>query len=167
MMTEALGVGGLEIAYGERREAFCQGLGKDGYKPNDQFFELDAGELYGPDFPQKYDGKLIKVLWNSLIRVPPFRYRVIFMRRPKDEIQASCKATFGNVPDDILNDSFELHMEKIVSILRDRRSVVSLDEIWYGDVVSNPLAVFNAIDWPIDARKAATVPTKDKYRHRA
>src|SRR5574339_350366 len=95
MMTEALGAGGLKIAYGEKREAFCQGLGTSGYKPNDQFFELDAGELYSPDFPHKYDGKLIKVLWHSLIRVPPFCYRVIFMRRPRPEIEDSCKATFG------------------------------------------------------------------------
>lgn len=167
MMTEALGAGGLEIAYGEKREAFCQGLGTDGYKPNEQFFELDAGELYSDNFPHKYAGKLIKILWNSLIRIPPFRYRVIFMRRPRQEIEASCKATFGNVPEEFLNEDFDYVLDRAIAVLKDRRSVVSLNEVWYGDVVANPLAVFNALDWPIDARKAASIPTKDKYRHRA
>jgi mRNA-degrading endonuclease RelE of RelBE toxin-antitoxin system len=166
MMCEALSAGGLEVVYSKRREAFCQKLGKGGYKPNEQFFEIEASELYSSAFPEMYEGKLIKVLWHSLIRIPCYEYRVIFMRRPKEEIAASCKATFGSAPREFLND-FEFLMESTIDLVRDRHSVVSLDEVWYSDVLDDPVGVFARIGWPINPEKAAAVPTRDKYRHRA
>jgi hypothetical protein len=167
MMCEALAAGGLDIIYSPKREEFCQRLGKDGYRPNDQFFELDAGELYAPEFPERYDGKLIKVLWQSLIRIPCYEYRVIYMRRPKEEIAASCRATFGNVPHEFINDKFDFLMESMIEVVQDRHSVVTLDEIWYSEVLDDPIGVFTRIGWPINPTKAAAVPTRDKYRHRA
>lgn len=165
-MMNCLAAGGMEIAYNKKREAWLNRLGNESYIPNETFFELSSDDLASDDFPAAYDGRAIKVLWNSLVRVPIGEYRVVFMRRPIEELIQSHERTFGSAPMDILRPNFDSAVERIIEVLEDRNSIVTLNELWYGDVMANPRKALEGLGWPIDVGEAAKVPTPDKYRNR-
>lgn len=167
MMMEALIAGGMEAAYSEERtQKLNKRWGDDTYQPNDNYYELTLGAYGSPDFPAAYDGKLIKCLAHGLTKIPKCEARVVFMRRPRDEVYRSCVAAFGAVPGPVSSD-FDREMDCLVEAISDRRSVVSLDQVQYGDVLDDAPAVFETLKdagWPINPKLSATVPSKDKRR---
>lgn len=167
MMMEALQAGGLEAAYSERRDIDMNarwGEPDGSYVPNERYFELDRYDYRRPDFAQAFDGKLVKCLFGGAVRLPVGEYRCVFMRRPTAEIAQSLLAFFGEVPDLVEGGRLDAEIERVLSILRDRRSFVQVEEVWLADVISDPRAVFSRLGWPIDIEKAATVPQRDKLR---
>lgn len=166
MMMRCLEAGGLEAVYSRKRDADMNARWGDdsGYVPNDSYYELDAAAYSSPDFPMVYEGKLIKCLIGGLIRIPPSEYRVIVMRRPAQEIALSLEAAFGDVPPQVETGNFDGHMDRMVAVLRDRRSFASVDEVWYADAIRDPRAVFSRLGWPIDIDRAAAIPSRDKTR---
>lgn len=165
MMMEALQAGGLQAAYSERRDADMNARwGEPGYLPNERYFELDIYDYQRPDFASVFNNKLVKCLFGGAIRMPPGEYRCVFMRRPTEQIAQSLLAFFGEVPDLIESGRFDAEIERALSILRDRRSFLQVEEVWLADVIANPLAVFSRLGWPIDVEKAAAVPKRDKLR---
>jgi hypothetical protein len=169
MMMEALEAGGLEAVYSKRRdEEMNKRWGEADYKPNDRYYELDAEDYLRGDLEQRYDGKLVKCLWGGIVRLPPGEYRVVFMRRPADEIRMSLLAFFGSEAAAIQQlPSLDRTMDTVVSILKDRRSFKSVDVLWYKDVIDNPRETFASLNWPIDVEKAAAVPNRSRARFSA
>lgn len=172
MMMQSLEAGGMEAVYSvQRDERMNKKWGDSDYKPNERYFELEAEDYQDTDFPSAYEGKLIKCLWGGMLRLRPVtEYRVIFMRRDTKTIQRSLTAFFGQPTEQAQNVDFQRHLDNVVSVLRDRRSVLSVHEIQYVDVVSNPLAVFEMLadeGWPINPEKAAEAPQARKMRFAA
>lgn len=167
MMMRALEAGGLEAVYSRKRdEEMNARWGEPDFLPNDSYYELEWNDYISPDFPRAYEGKLIKVMRGHVMKIPVGEYRAIVMRRPAREIALSYMAAFGHVPPEIERE-FDAMMDKVVGILRDRRSFLTVDEVWYRDVVENPRAVFERLNWPIDVEKAAAVPSRDRMRFAA
>jgi len=175
MMMKALIEGGMEAAFSpERDKRLNDRWGEpdtpNGYQPNAEYFELNGADYRGAEFPLQYEGKLIKCLWVGLTRIPNSEYRCIFMRRPRKDIELSCLAAFGNAPQPVQAHDFDQLMARITEVVRDRRSFVSVDEVWYDDVLSEPLTVFRKLQWdgwPIDPYLAANVPSREKKRYAA
>jgi hypothetical protein len=86
------------------------------------------------------------------------------MRRPAREIALSLMAFFDSVPLHVQRGDFDARMARSVDILRDRRSFVTVDEVWYADVLANPKAIFAKLNWPIDIDKASRVPNRKQAR---
>jgi hypothetical protein len=170
MMMRALEAGGMGACYSAGRDKsmnskFGEPDKPSGYLPNERYYELDPADYRATDFPAPYEGKLIKCLWNGCTKLPPNHdYRVIFMRRPRIEIKMSLIAFFGHAHANVESPFFDAEMDRIVALLRDRRSMITVDEIWYGDVLTKPLGVFKNLDWPIDPEKAAAIPTRKEAR---
>lgn len=174
MMMRALAAGGLEPAYRPERDQRLNDKWGDqdplGYRPNDNYFELDPEDYSSPDFPGPYDGKLIKCLIGGLIRIRKCEARVVVMRRPRKEILASCMAAFGQPPPMVRAQTFDADMNRMVEAASDRRSFVSFHEVYYNEAVCCPLAVFETLEkagWPINAAAAAAIPTEDRRRYSA
>lgn len=165
MMMRALEAGGLEAVYSKRRDQEMNARWGDAdYLPNDSYYELDSADYLRGDLEQRYDGKLVKCLWGGVIRLPPGEYRVIFMRRPAEEIRTSLLAFFGSDSAATQFPDLDRAMDSIIAVLRDRRSFRSVDVLHYKDVLKDPRAAFASLDWPIDVEKAAAIPTMDKAR---
>jgi hypothetical protein len=168
MMMEALEAGGLEAAYSQKRDAAMNARwGQPDYLPNDRYYELDGDDYLRGGLAERYAGKLVKCLWGGIIRLPPCDARIVFMRRPAAEIRVSLLAFFGTDYAATQFPDLDKAMDGIVDVLRDRKSFRSVDVVDYHDVLRNPKAVFRALagkGWPIDASKAAAVPTREKAR---
>jgi hypothetical protein len=168
MMMQALEAGGMEAVYSQARNTeMNERFGEPDYLPNDNYYELDPADYRRRDLGERYDGKLIKCLWGGMMRMPPTECRIVFMRRPAREINVSLLAFFGQAggPPPLQLDR---EMEACLAILRDRRSFLSVDEIWYADVVNDPAKVFTALrdaGWPIDVGRSAQVPNRQKMRN--
>lgn len=180
MMMQALEAGGMDAAYSkERNERMNSKLGDPDlprpYFPNESYHELEPDDYRSPDFPYSYEGKLIKCLWGGITKIRPKKegsegYKVIFMRRSREAIEESLIKMFGYATDFAANPAFDYNMDSLVELVRDRRSIVSVTEVWFGDVVADPLKEFTRIKeagWPIDPEKAAMIPSDKKMRSAA
>lgn len=167
MMMRAMEAGGMQAVYSKARDTEMNarwGEADGSYVPNDSYYELAAEDYRGPEFPGQYEGKLIKCLIGGALRLPVGECRVVVMRRPAREIALSLRAFFGSVPAQVEREGFDEQMARSIEILRDRRSFLTVDEVWYGDVIANPAAVLGKLNWPIDIDKAARIPSRKQAR---
>ena len=160
----------MTAAYSTARdEKMNKRWGAADYRPNENYYELDPEDYRDKDFPAAYEGKLIKSLWGGMLRLRPVtEYRVIFMRRQQKAIVTSLKAFFGQATRHSQSETFQRSMDDVVAILRDRRSVLSVNEVWYEDVIAQPQSAFDRLareGWPIDSLKASMIPTKRLNRY--
>jgi len=172
MMMRSLIAGGMDASFSRERDQRMNAMWgeadvPDGYVPNEDYYELDTADYQAHDFPAQFEGKLIKCLWGAVDRMlPTLRYRIIFMRRPTEEIRASMIAAFG-MQEETADPHFEKRLRRVIDCLRDRRSVLSVDEVWLGDVMKNPVATFKRLrnhGWPVDPDAAASVPNRLNIR---
>lgn len=165
MMMEALEAGGMEAVYSNARtEMMNRRWGGPDFLPNQNYYELDESDYARTaELGRKYDGKLIKILMDGAIRLPPGEYRLIFMTRPPAEIRTSLIAFFNT---DVIPDvpKFEASVETAIGILRDRKSFKTVDVVDYRDMLEKPREVLAGLNWPIDVEAAAKVPTREKAR---
>ncbi len=170
MMMEALIAGGLSPAYSPTRDHQLNAKWGDpdvGYTPNTAYYELDGETYNDPNFPSMFEGRVLKCLYGGLERLKVGSYRCVFMRRPHEEIKTSCLAAFGTIPPLAAASDFDLYIETLIARVRDRRSFLSVDEVWYADVLADPVGAFTRLDWPIDAIKASAIPQTTKARFSA
>lgn len=172
MMMRALEAGGLEAVYSAKRdERMNAKWGEPDYKPNECYYELDPEDYQDADFPSAYEGKLIKCLWGGMLRLRPVtEYRVVFMRRDVGAIRRSLTAFFGQPTEHSQGVNFARQLDNVAAILRDRHSVLSVDEVEYAEAVASPRAVFERLavnGWPIDPAKAARIPEQRQMRFAA
>lgn len=157
MMMRALEAGGLETAYKADRDKMKNHYADEHYDPNiGGLYELERQDYKDPEFPRKYDGKLIKALNIGIPRmaVMPDGIRVVFMRRDKEEIRQSYDAFFGQ---QIQVQNLDERMETIKEKILNRKDVISFHEFWFRDVIDRPTEHFQVlkdIGWPIKVGKA-------------
>lgn len=170
MMMRALTAGGLEPAYShDRDKKMNEKWGEPDYLPNESYLELNRLDYLKPDFPDMYEGRLVKCLYAGMINIKPGQYRVIFMRRPQKEIQISLLAFFGRAHPKAHDPHLEIELDNAVAVLKDRRSILSVDVVDYKEVIRKPLPIFTRLrdnGWPIDPEKAAAIPMRNKRRFR-
>jgi len=161
MMMKALEAGGLDAAYRSHRDKLVTDNSDEFYSPNEGgLYELSRQDYALTGFPRKWDGKLIKALKQSVVRMAVMRggIRCVFMRRDAEEIRQSFMGFFNNnLP---IGSDFQTTMDIIVEQIRNRKDVISCHEFYYRDVVADPLKHFEILQddgWPIDAQKCVGV----------
>lgn len=165
MMMKALEAGGMKAVYSSRRDEELNRIwGEADYLPNDAYYELEAEDYLSGKLEEKYPNCLIKCLYGGLLRFPPGEYRVVFMRRPVEEIRMSLLAFFGDDQAVRQTPNFDKLMEGVIAILRDRKSFLTVDVVNYHDMVSNPEKTLSSLSWPIDVKAASLIPRKENAR---
>lgn len=161
-MMAALEAGGMSVALSPTRERFNWTDGT--YRPNSGgLYELEPAGMWAPTWPRQYDGRAIKVLTRWIRHLAVHEYRAIFMHRDAEEIRQSYRAAFS------INkslDAIETEQREALATLRNRRDVLDVQELDYEQALRFPIESLQAIDWPIDAGKAASVIDDSKYRFR-
>ena len=130
MMMKALETGGMNTAYKQSRDIMKNRFADEHYNPNiGGLYELEMKDYKEFGFPCKYKGKTIKALNYAIPRmsVMPDGIRVIFMRRNSEEIRQSYDGFFGQQLQDI--DNLDGIMKDIIKRIKNRRDVLSMDEI--------------------------------------
>jgi len=166
---DALRAGGLDAAWHVSRdiELFKRNRIFDPPAPG-TVYELKNEEFDRREFPRMYDGKLIKVLRKKRVlkmAVMPGGIRIVMMRRRVEEISASFFAWYRvSIREDVETD-----LQYAAEMLKNRRDVISFNEIWYREIIQAPLQYFNDLanaGWPIDAEQAAAVVDMNKCNFR-
>lgn len=170
MMMRCLEAGGMQPVFSADKNARMDK--KYGKETNpDGYYELEISDFYQPGFPAMHENKVLKCLYGGVLYLPPsHEYRVIFMRRPAKDIKRSMLERFGYAHE-LLDDSknFQKEMHRICLCLRDRKSVLSVSEVWMREAVDHTQPTFVQIKndgWPIDVLKASEVPDGSKMRFR-
>jgi len=172
MMMHALSQGGLEPARTKAWDEFAAAQ-RENYAPNPTgFYELSVEDQMHPWFPTRHWGKLIKVLYIPLVGLAPGQYRVVFMMRDPREIRMSYEAlgeaTARQRLDWRTDEDYAPLMKRFMAAASMRMDMKVL-EVWFSDVVQNPLATFERIrdfGFPIDPAAAARAIDPALYRHR-
>lgn len=167
MMMQALEAGGLVASYDKSRNSMNDEFGDEFYKPNEGgFYELSAKDYAKLNFPKDYEGTLVKCLMGGITNIVPGNYKIVFMRRNFEEIRQSYEAFFNRPLNIKKEETFEELVAKNVGILKQRRDVV-VEEIWFKDVVENPVKEFKRIadmGFPVDVEKASKIVKPDLRR---
>lgn len=172
MMMRALEAGGLQAVYAASREDMRKKYADGDYDPNSGgLYELERSDYQAIDFPRAYDGKLIKCLNQGVVTMAtmPKGMQVIFMRRDVEEIRQSYDAFFGKQLGMLEPETFQRRMDLTVEKIRNRRDIITCSEIWYRDVIEDPLYWFirlNMLGWPIDTELAAAVVDPELCRYK-
>lgn len=171
MMMQALEAAGMQAAHREDRDSQLNALfGRDDYVPNERYMELGFDDFQRPDFVERHAGKVLKCLFGGIMLFPVCPVRILFMRRDVEAIKSSVLAMSGRIPAMIRSPYFQKRLDQAVAALRDRKSVISLTEVCFEDVVADPIRVFKQLKtegWPIDPYMAARIPDPDKVRSAA
>lgn len=171
MMMHALTQGGLPPAYSSAWDGMA--ANPNGYVQNPNgFYELSIEDQMHPWFPARHWGRLIKVGYVQLGGLAPGCYRVLFMMRHPREIRMSYQALGEATARQRLNWRTEAEYEPLMKrfmAAAAMRADVHLIEVWYHDVLANPLATFErirAFGFPVDPARAAAAIEPSLYRHR-
>lgn len=155
MMMRALEAGGLEVAKSAERDLLAKVNSDENYNGNPYgLYELTIDQMKEDNFPNQYEGKLIKVLGPQAFTLSPTKgMRVVLMRRDKEEIRQSFDAFFGK---QLPVENVDERMEVLERILNNRKDVLSVDVFWYREVIENPRKHFEILKdkgWEIDIDK--------------
>ena len=170
MMMKALESGGMNVEYKQSRDEMKTRFADAHYDPNiGGLYELEHQDYQEIGFPNKYKGKLIKALNGGVPRMDVMNdgIRVIFMRRDPEEIRQSYDAFFKTQLRSI-NDLDE-RMERIIDTINNRKDVLSMNVLWYRDVVENPRKYFQILKdngWPIDVDECVKVVDPQYCRYK-
>lgn len=169
MMMQALEAGGLEVVARESRDEMRKLYADEHYDPNKGgLYELEYDDYFSNDFPKKFQGKLIKCLGGGLLSMHQMpRIKIVFMRRPFEEIRQSYQAFFG-VRFDAKESRFERMTARVLQTLRARTDT-DIEVFWYKDVLERPIEHFErlvACGWPIDPVLAGATVNYEMYRFR-
>jgi hypothetical protein len=170
MMMRALENGGMDACYRQSRDVMKNRHADEFYDPNiGGLYELAKRDYQMLGFPNRYEGRLIKALNQSIPRMAVMTngIRVVFMRRHREEIRQSYAAFFGTQLQSMAH--LDTIMENTVKKIENRKDVLSLDVFWYRDVIEHPLSHFKILrshGWPIDIQKAISVIDPQYYRFR-
>ena len=167
-----LEAGGIEAVCDKDNDDILNDVyGQDGYPPNPNgFYQSPRGLIERPDFVEYVKGKVVKIYLTDLTKLPPATYKIIFMRRNKNEILASIfKMTkgrdAGKEQENVENS--ETLIPNILSELATRQDM-SFVQVNFAQVVKNPLIEFaklkNNFGIPIDIQAAASMVEPSLYR---
>lgn len=190
-MMKALHVGGLPAAYDKSLER----PDEEGYNPNPGgLYEIGYANALSPGFLRIItDGCVVKLMWDALPLLPKGDWKVIFMHRNPEEINASCERVDEHLAKDmdivkrqtninkgIVGLPFSVFrpynqddIDHVLGILEMRHDV-DIIPVQYQDLIDNPVQVFEQIKYtplgkerlPIDVEKAAATINPDFHRVR-
>ncbi len=168
MMMRCLEAGGLPAVYDHHQDWLNVQYGNGEYLPNPNgFYACERDEFYRPDFADAYAGKLVKVPWAMLLRLPQATYRLAFMLRDPAEIFASMRrfipTGFGG--DELVTALYPTVTGALQTALLARGDM-QVRTVQYAAVVKNPATAFAGLGWPIDAQAAAAMVQPELYRFR-
>jgi hypothetical protein len=169
MMMHALSHGGMTPAYSPKKGILSKTI--DGYVPNeDGYYELFPKERRQKGFPAMYSGMLVKLTLHRWDEVSPVPMKVVMMRRDRDEIFESIKKVRNHIGKPQTDEEvMKMIIDSENRIDEVKAMAVTYDEVWYRDVLLNPLEVFQQLQyhgWPIDPVKCAEIPNPIQYRCR-
>ena len=172
MMMSMLAQGGVELLVDGVRTA-------DDDNPRGYFeFEPVKQTKKDASWLESADEKAVKIIYTLLYDLPSdVEYRVVFMRRPMDEILASQAAMLARsgqkgaaVSADQLGTIFERALTKATQWIDEQPNMRSI-EIWYKDAIDTPGAVAERVseflERPLDTAAMSTVVDASLYRQRA
>jgi len=169
LCTAAMEAGGLKTMYRESRDKMKDSYGDSYYDANPLGLkEMERQDYQELGFPSKYKGYCLKLLMgglNSMCVMP--KIKIVFMRRDAEEIRQSYEAFFDRRME-LDNGTFQRKVELIIEQMHNRKDT-ELIEVWYRDVIENPIKQFQRIKdfgFPIDVEKAVSVVNPELCRFR-
>lgn len=153
-MMQALIAGGLEGEFDNSRN---------------EYYELPINSARDERFPLMYEGKLFKLFFKGLQSMRVGNYNIVFMRRSGAAVADSLDKLHGKNPAhnnirENLDRMFDIAIEKA----RNRKDVKSLIEVYYEDVLRDPLRQFERIarnGWPICPKEASKIIDPKRNHH--
>jgi hypothetical protein len=172
MMMRMLEAGGMEIVTDHIRAA-------DTYNPYG-YYEFEKVKKLKEDasFLDTASGKAVKVISLLLYDLPKDkRYKILFMKRPLEEVLASQKAMLlrqGKPPsmeeDATMKTIFEKHLQDIDAWIPQQENMATL-YVQYREVIQDPLksaqTVNTFLDNRLNVQRMAAVVDERLYRERA
>lgn len=159
MMMACLEAGGMKCYKSQAREQFREACRDDYYDPNPfGIYEPESHQLKG-----SFGDTAVKVLIHHLDRVSSCKHSIV-MRRDPEEIRQSLEAFTGERLGYSFVRSYNKHMDNTIVRLKDICISVVIAE--YTGVISNPIAFFNDLNWPIDSNLASRIVDPSLYRFR-
>ncbi len=166
-MMSALVAGGMDGEWSQERNAIAMNCSDDSYKMNpDGLYEVPLKEYHEVDFPLKYQGKLIKVMvWGlETLSVNPEGYKIILMKRDKEEIRQSCEASLEtDVRTNPFWKDYENRMIRVENSMRNRKDVLDLKVIRYReDLIENTESTLSQLAESVPFNHTLAVPVIQK-----
>lgn len=167
-MMGALIAGGMEAEWDKSRDNLAHDMSDENYHPNPAgLYEVKLSEYSDLNFPLKYQNKLIKIMSFGMdIAANPDGYKIIMMKRNKEEISQSYDAFFNHKINNQWFIEYDERMKSLEDKLLMRKDVVSLDVINYRDLIESPNREINKLNWPINKIAAAQFIDPKQYRFR-
>ena len=171
LMMQMLRAAGMDLMHDGKREADEDNL--EGYWEWEEVKSLKKN----PRLIEQADGKVIKVVSALLPQLPPrHQYRIIFMKRPVEEVVDSQWKMIERKGQNPVSEKQHLiqtqqtHVEQTLAQLRQRKDVELL-EIDYPQMVANPNSQLEALktflgDTAPNPEKLTTPIRKDLHRNR-
>lgn len=164
MLMQCLEAGGMSVVASPQRDIVNRRHSDQHYRPNPRsLYEPTDSEIGKPGWPREHDGMAIKVLAPFVRHLAVHEYRAVFMLRDPEEIRQSYEAAFKGR---VTCDQIAQCQQEAFGMLHNRRDVLSVSTMQYADVVADPLAALQELNWPVDAKKAASVVQPELYRFR-
>lgn len=173
MMMKALQAGGVELFYSGIREQRMQTVNSTDYVVNDDFYEVGQEEYMRLGFSNELpDDVAVKIQAVGLpILAAAKGYKIIYMRRDPAAIKQSYIKAFSERDFNGLYSDWPSHywnlLDGVKGIMEARRDVELL-ELWYDDVVADPVGAMErvaAMGVPIDVDAAASIVNGEKRRY--
>jgi len=161
MMMKAIHKGGIPSYYSRKRERLLRRCYPLDRNPGG-YFEPLPEEKFSLGFPLQAKGMAIKILapWEWLGRMAVYEYKVLILRRNPIEIEASVrKINEGRLlkQDRIVLRNYDSYINKGVALAWNRRDVVDVKVLEFDDILLEPFEALSSLDWPIKAKRAASV----------
>ena len=179
MMMRALHSAGLPALYDKGLQGRDSKPDAAGYAPNhpEGLFEVGYFNLLKPEFMRSLVARdvgtfAVKVTWDCLVYLPKGDWKIIFMHRSGDEIDASCRRVDKYIADQVDGD-YQTDLKQrtstlisrskalpfscfrpyshdnithVLDIMRERRDVELLS-VQYQDVIDDPVKVFEYLKY--------------------
>jgi hypothetical protein len=173
MMMRALHHGGLPVIELQKEANSVPDLNPSG------LYEVGRGFYMNPYFLRNIpDNSLIKILFDGLCYLPQGDYKIIFMVRDEQDINASVQRAekqlrASGIPEnDNIPTPFDVYrpykqddIDHVINIC-EVRGDIELIRVHYNDVLDNPIGVFESLHLPIDVDKAVKVINPQLCRFR-
>lgn len=169
MMMAALINGGMDATWSKQRNNLANNYSDIYYHPNKQgLYEIPLSEYGDFLFPKQYQNKLIKIMAWGMPGIAVDEYKIILMKRNKEEIRQSYEGFFGKPLKDKIFPLYEEKMAELEKTLLNRCDVKSLNVFNYRDIIETPAKLGELIDsgWQFDLAKAISTVDEKQYRFR-
>ena len=174
MLMQGLEAGGMQVAYSKERDLNMQARFEQasGFNPGG-LYELPRTKLASEHFPARYDGMVVKLVWEWLRYMHAYApgYHVILTWREPEEVRQSYEGTIlqHRVKKTKVAVQYEQRWDVIRQGLIKREDVRSLITVSYNAMIAQPTQQWERLKqhgWPIDPEAAAGVVNPDLYRFR-